>query len=258
MEKWEGKLAVVTGASSGIGAAIVKDFATHGINVVGLARRVEMVEKLADDLKSASGKVYALECDVSDQESVKQAFKWVEDNLGGVDILVNNAGVYKFISIFNHDENTNDELKKIIDINLMGMVYCARAAFTSMIKRNDYGYIINMNSITGHSVPFPTADVPSYNIYAGSKYAVTATTEVMRQEITCMNNKKIRVGSLSPGEVRTDMIEVSGFEGNVDEYFETTPVLSPFDISQGVIYMLSSPAHVQVAELTLRPVGERA
>lgn len=140
----------------------------------------------------------------------------------------------------------------------MGMVYCARAAFNSMNKRNGYGYIININSITGHSVPFPTADVSSYNIYAGSKYAVTATTEVMRQEITCLNNKKIRVGSLSPGEVRTDMMEVSGFEGNVDEYFEITPALSPFDISQGVIYMLSTPVNVQVAELTLRPVGERA
>ena len=164
----------------------------------------------------------------------------------------------RFVSIFNEDENTNDELKKIMDINVMGMVYCARAAFNSMNKHNGYGYIININSITGHSVPFPTADVPSYNIYAGSKYAVTATTEVMRQEITCMNNKKIRVGSLSPGEVRTDMMSASGFEGSVDDYFEATPALSPFDISQGVIYMLSTPVNVQVAELTLRPVGERS
>ena len=93
MEKWEGKLAVVTGASSGIGAAILKDLAIAGINVVGLARRVEKVQEIINELGKVPGKVYAHKCDVSDEESVKSAFKWIEDKFGCFQILVNNAGV---------------------------------------------------------------------------------------------------------------------------------------------------------------------
>lgn len=118
MDKWKGKVAVVTGVSSiGIGREIVKKLVEHGVNVVGLARRVERVEvkssclilpwwnvckllqELANDLKSAAGKVYAFKCDVSSQQSVKSAFAWIEENVGGVSILVNNAGVYKFAAL---------------------------------------------------------------------------------------------------------------------------------------------------------------
>lgn len=93
MEKWEGKLAVVTGASAGIGAAILRDLAKVGINVIGLARRVEKVEEIIEELGEVRGKVYAHKCDVSDEESVKSAFKWIEDKFGSFQILVNNAGI---------------------------------------------------------------------------------------------------------------------------------------------------------------------
>lgn len=139
----------------------------------------------------------------------------------------------------------------------MGPVYCTRAAFRSMKKR-DYGYVININSITGHFVPFPTEDVPSYNIYAASKYGVTAFNEVCRQELTCSEYKnKIRVTSLSPGEVKTDMVEASGFQGSADEYFSSVAILLPEDIAEGVVYILSTPPRVNVTELTIRPTGER-
>lgn len=151
----------------------------------------------------------------------------------------------------------NDELKNIVDVNLMGLVYCTRAAFESM-KHRDYGYIININSTTGHFVPFPTEDVPSYNIYAASKHGVTATNEILRQELICSEYKdKIRVTSLSPGEVKTDMVEVSGYKGSVEEYFKSVPSLLPEDISEGVVYILSTPFRVNVTELTIRPTGER-
>lgn len=152
----------------------------------------------------------------------------------------------------------NDELKKIVDVNLMGLVYCTRAAFRTM-KAREFGSIININSITGHFVPFPTEDVASYNTYAASKYGVTATNEVLRQELACSEFKnKIRVTSLSPGEVKTDMIEASGFQGSADAYFKSVPVLLPEDIADGIVYILSTPFRVNVTELTIRPTGERA
>lgn len=152
----------------------------------------------------------------------------------------------------------NDELKAIVDVNLMGAVYCTRAAFQSM-KQRDYGYVINVNSITGHFVPFPTEDVPSYNTYAASKHGITAMNEVLRQELTCSEYKdKIRVTSLSPGEVKTDMVESSGFQGSSTAYFNSVPLLLPEDVSDAVIYILSTPPRVNVTELMIRPTGERA
>lgn len=152
----------------------------------------------------------------------------------------------------------NDELKKIVDVNLMGTVYCTRAAFATMKNRN-FGYVININSITGHFIPFPTEDVASYNTYAASKYGVTAASEVIRQELACSEHKnRIRITSLSPGEVKTDMMEASGFQGSVEEYFASVQLLYPEDIAEGVIYVLSTPLRVNVTELTIRPTGERA
>jgi NADP+-dependent farnesol dehydrogenase len=160
--------------------------------------------------------------------------------------------------ILDEGDEVNDELKKIVDVNLMGTVYCTRAAFKSM-KNREFGYVININSITGHFVPFPTEDVASYNTYAASKYGVTAFTEVFRQELICSEFKdKVRITSISPGEVKTDMIEASGFQGNAEEYFASVPLLLPEDIADGVVYVLSTPSRVSVAELTIRPTGERA
>lgn len=92
MEMWKGKLAVVTGASAGIGAAIIEDLAKAGINVVGLARRVEKVEELIKSFGTTSGIVYPYHCDVSDLQSIKAAFKWIEEKFGSINILINNAG----------------------------------------------------------------------------------------------------------------------------------------------------------------------
>jgi NADP+-dependent farnesol dehydrogenase len=93
MEKWRGKVAVVTGASAGIGAAIVRDLAKNGVTVVGLARRVEKIEEIARDFPVEYGKVHAYHCDVSNLQTIRDAFKWIEEKFGVVNILVNNAGI---------------------------------------------------------------------------------------------------------------------------------------------------------------------
>lgn len=257
MEKWVGKIAAVTGASAGIGRAISIALANAGVNVVGLARRPEKVQDIANELKSGAGTVHGRACDVADEVSVKSAFQWIEGTFGGVDILVNSAGIWRFISLLDDNENTSAELKRTMDVNYMGTVYCTREAYKSMNKRGTYGYIININSISGHYVPIPTPELASYNTYAASKYAITATTETLRHELTWSNNKKIRVASLSPGEVRTDLLLPAGYQGSLEDYYEANPPLLPENIAAGAIFMLSLPYNVQVNELTMRPVGEK-
>lgn len=93
MDRWAGKVALVTGASAGIGAATVRALVQEGLQVVGIARRVEKIEKIAIELKNEKGKLYALKCDVSKEEDILDVFKWIKENLGGVDVLVNNAGL---------------------------------------------------------------------------------------------------------------------------------------------------------------------
>lgn len=177
MEKWSGKIAVVTGASAGIGAAMVKDLAKIGVIVIGLARRPEKIEEIAKELGKISGQIHACKCDVSDVQSIKEAFKWIEDKFGIIHILVNNAGVIKNIKILT-DEDVTDKINEIINTNFSGLVHVTREAFQLMKKSNDYGLIVNINSNAGHKISFPMSTNMSHNVYHGTKFAVTATSEV--------------------------------------------------------------------------------
>lgn len=179
MERWVGKVAVVTGASAGIGAQIVIDLVNAGMIVVGLARRAERVELLKSQIStSATGVLHPLKCDVTSEADIKKAFTWTIENLGGVDVLINNAGITRQFKLIDNDNTSL--IKEIIDTNVMGVVLCTREAFQSMKSRKFDGHIIIINSICGHYVP----SIPgtSLNIYPSSKYAVTAMTEVLRQE----------------------------------------------------------------------------
>ena len=190
VDKWVGKIAVVTGSSAGIGAAIFKDFAKAGINVVGLARRSEKVEDLIKDLGVSKGKAYAYKCDVSDPESVKEAFKWIESKFGVVNILINNAGIIRNTKILDDTEESFTKLNEILDTNVRGLTQCTREAYRLMKKSDDYGLIVNINSIAGHIVPF-TGHL--MNVYGASKFAVTALTETIRQELVIAGDKKVRI-----------------------------------------------------------------
>lgn len=191
MNKWVGKTAVVTGASAGIGAAIVVDLMNAGINVIGLARRVEQIEEIRYDIGYTVGKLYTHKCDVSDQESIKSAFKWIEEEFGIIHILVNNAGVVKNVSILEAGDEAGKKLDETISTNFTGLIHCTRAGFQLIKKSNDYGFIININSIAGQSVPFING--MKFNVYPATKHAVRAASEVLRQELISMNNNKIRI-----------------------------------------------------------------
>ncbi|XP_075156601.1 farnesol dehydrogenase-like [Haematobia irritans] len=248
MERWQNKIAVVTGASSGIGAAIVKDLLSAGINVIGLARRKERIEEIIAALpREYQSQLTAIECDVTNLESVNKAFDEITSKFGGVDILVNNAGCIKTGQMVSMDPQI---IQTVLQTNVMGVVCCTQRAFKSMQERNVDGHVVLINSIAGHKVLGGVAgSVPESNIYSPSKYAITAITEIYRQEFSSLGTK-FKVTSISPGAVATEMVS--------DELRQQLGerILSPHDISNAILYALSTPPHVQIHEMIIKPVGE--
>ncbi|XP_037037368.1 farnesol dehydrogenase-like [Bradysia coprophila] len=249
MDKWKGKVAVVTGASSGIGAAVVKDLANMGVNVIGLARRHEMVEEISENLKNADGKVYARQCDISDMNSLKETFNWIGEQFSEIHILINNAGVSTYENILDPSDEMTRRINNVIDTNFTGLVHCTREAFKYM---KDYGIIVNVASILDSIVPFPN---PS-SIYPAAKHAVRAFSEIIRQELVLNGNDKIRVSNLSPGLIKTNIGRAGGHK-NPDGRYELMPYLQPEEVSNAVLYLLSTPYNVNISQITIKPVGER-
>lgn len=181
MDRWIGKVAVVTGASAGIGAAIVVDLVNAGMIVVGLARRKERVEELRSKISSdAKGSLYSIKCDVSNEEEILAAFSWIETKLGGVYVLINNAGIIRTCNLV--DRGNTQDIRDILNTNVLGVVMCTREAFQSMKRRNVAGHVVMINSVSGHYVPYFVGTRDSLNIYQPSKHALTAMIEVLRQE----------------------------------------------------------------------------
>lgn len=187
MERWQNKVAVVTGGSAGIGAAIVKDLLQSGLQVVGLARRVDRVEELKKQLPSKLQKnLTALKCDVSNLKSVNEAFDKIISLFGGIDILVNNAGCMSEGKLCTADPK---DIEQVLQTNVMGVVYCTQRAFKSMKERNFNGHVVLLNSMSGHRVRCVPNYTPDNNIYAPSKFAITAITEIYRQEFQGLGTK---------------------------------------------------------------------
>ncbi|KAJ9576086.1 hypothetical protein L9F63_007051 [Diploptera punctata] len=256
MERWAGRVAVVTGASAGIGAAIAVDLVKHGMKVVGIARRPERVEELKKSLKGAPGTLYAFKADVSKQIDVEAAFAWIKNNLGGVDVLVNNAGIAGKSTL--HDGPV-DTWKKILDLNVLGLSMCTKEALQSMHERGvDDGHIIHISSINGHGVPMHSLQ-HGIMMYSGSKNAVNALTEGLRRELVDRKSK-IRVTVVSPGMVKTEIMLADGAEippgQSVDYLYKDILHLQSQDIADAVTYALGAPPHVQVHEIIIKPVGE--
>uniref|UniRef100_A0A182MUG1 Uncharacterized protein n=1 Tax=Anopheles culicifacies TaxID=139723 RepID=A0A182MUG1_9DIPT len=136
MDRWKGKVAIVTGASSGIGAAVVKALANAGLIVVGLARRVERVEALRAEVNESAAKhLHAIRCDITREEDILAAFRQIGQRFGGVDVLINNAGIaVGDVTLFT-PANTA-QLRRVVDTNVMGLVVCSREAFQSMKERS--------------------------------------------------------------------------------------------------------------------------
>lgn len=185
MDRWIGKVAVVTGASAGIGAAIAVDLANAGMIVVGLARRQERIDALRSKVSSKGSLLHSYKCDVSQESEIIAAFAWITDQFGGVDVLINNAGIIRTTKLIS--PGNSQAIRDVLDINLLAVVWCTREAFASMKARSFDGHIISINSVGGHNVPrIPGSTL---NIYPSTKFALTAMTEVLRQEFLAEQTK---------------------------------------------------------------------
>ncbi|KAK4881383.1 hypothetical protein RN001_004702 [Aquatica leii] len=243
LKNWQGKLAVVTGVTAGIGEEITVQLIKAGVNVLGLARRKERLDLLTNRLKNENGKFYAFVADVSKEDDILKAFLWAEENIGAVHILINNAGVRKRTNLVEGDTNL---WKEVFDTNVLGLCIATREAFKSMKKHNVSGHIIHINSIVGHTVVY----LPQSSVYPASKFAVTALTETLRQELNAIGSK-IKVTSISPGYVDTEFRKASNLE-TTNELLS----LKSEDVADAVLYALGTPSHVQVHEIIIKPIGE--
>ncbi|KAF2901342.1 hypothetical protein ILUMI_04848 [Ignelater luminosus] len=249
MNRWKGKVAIVTGASAGIGAAIATKLVESGVIVVGLARGKEKLDEFAKTLENKNGKFYSFKTDVSKEQDILDAFRWVKESLGPVHILINNAGLRRKTNLI--DGNTN-MWKEIMDTNVLGLCIATREAIKDMRANKVDGHIVHMNSVGGHKI----VKIPYLSVYPASKHAVTALTETLRQELNSINSK-IKITSVSPGLVQTEFRLAAGvLEERKDNVFENLPSIEAVDVAEAVMYVLSTPPHVQVHELTIKPVGE--
>uniref|UniRef100_W8C069 Dehydrogenase/reductase SDR family member 11 n=1 Tax=Ceratitis capitata TaxID=7213 RepID=W8C069_CERCA len=247
MNRWQNRVAVVTGASSGIGAACAKLIVAAGIQVVGLARRTHRMEELKQTLPAEQQtRFHYKQCDVSQEREVSAAFDWIEQTLGGTDILVSNAGILREGNLVDMPLS---DIGVVVSTNLMGSIYCLQNALKSMRKRNFPGHLIFINSTAGLPGYNPGPVEPSLNIYTPTKFALNAVNEICRQELITLKTK-VKTTNISPGWVSTEIVpdETKAQLGDV--------ILQADDVANAVMYALSTPPHAQVQEITLRAVGE--
>lgn len=246
MAKLDGKVAVVTGASSGIGEATAEALAAEGASVAVAARRRERLDGLAQRIEDNGGKVLTVECDVTDEERAHELIRRVEQELGRVDILVNNAGVMLLSRI---DKGLSDEWRQMFDVNVLGLLYVTDAAL-GVMKRQGSGHIVNISSVAGRR------SGTLRGTYSGTKYAVNAISEALRQEHVDDN---VRVTIIEPGAVATELTEHisdedarSGIEGMISRL---DPLQSE-DIANAVTYAVTQPERVNVDEILIKPAKQ--
>jgi len=241
MERWQGRIAIVTGASSGIGAAVAQKLVENGLIVAGLARRGDRLKELGQKL----GKnFHSIECDVTKEDNILDAFKWVDGNLGVPTVLVNNAGVNINNSIL---EVKSEEIRQMNAVNLEALILCTREAMKCMIAHNiDYGHIININSVVGHMV-FHEDSISKFAPYTATKHGARAFAECTRKELA-HRGLKIKTTNISPGLVNTEM----GVE------YQAFPMLEAEDVAAACISVLATPPLVQITELTISTIGEES
>ncbi len=240
------KVAIVTGASSGIGYATALALSKAGAKVAIGARRTDKLSELENEITKNGGQAFSQKLDVTKKSDCDSFVNSVIEKWGGVDILVNNAGLMPLSFIKNLKV---DEWDQMIDVNIKGVLYCVAAVIPHMLEKKS-GHIVNISSVAGRII------FPSGSVYCATKHAVTALSEGLRQEFS--TRKNIRVTCIEPGVVSTELTNTITDE-SLKDFVETAKKmqsLSAQDIANAIIYAVEAPSHVNVNEVLIRPTTQ--
>lgn len=245
--KWAGRVALVTGASAGIGRAIALRLAGLGMKVAVTARRGARLTALVAEIEGAGGTALALPADARDEAALLGVFEAIRSAWGGVDVLVNSAGLGLDAPL---SDGATAAWREMFDVNVLALAICTREAIADMNARGGAGQIVHISSMSGHRVP-----TGGGGCYAATKHAVRAMTEGLRLELREADSD-IRVCAISPGVVETEFVEVMRGADAARETYGRWPCLQPHDVADAVLYVLSCPGHAQVHDVLLRPTRQ--
>lgn len=241
-----GKIVVITGASSGLGAATARRLSNEGAIVVLAARRRDRIEALANELSTGDRRVLAIETDVANKDQVKSLVDKTVATHGRIDVILNNAGLMPLSPI---ERLKVDEWDRMIDVNIKGVLYGIAAALPHM-QRQKSGQIINVSSVAGHKI------LSSGAVYSATKFAVRALSEGLRQEVKPHN---IRVTIISPGAVATELIDqISEADIQSAVRARTTFAVPADTFARMVAFAISQPEDVDVNEILFRPTRQES
>lgn len=252
LERWIGRVCVVTGASAGIGRATTLMLIRNGMRVAGCGRSESRLSQVAEELEeSQKDHFLPIRCDMADEAQVESLFSTVQDKWGGVDVLINNAGVGFEGTIIDGEFS---DFRQTFEVNVLGLLQATQLALCDMRRRDvDDGHIINISSMSGHRV---SRTMP---VYSASKFAVRALTDALRLELRHRDPpSSIKVTEISPGLVETQFA-ISKYRGDSDratmEY--TNPCLSEAEVANAILYALSTPPSMDVNDILIRPTLQK-
>jgi NADP-dependent 3-hydroxy acid dehydrogenase YdfG len=242
----EGKVALITGASSGIGEATAVALAREGAAVALGARRADRLESLRERIEADGGRATAIEVDVADEAQARAFVERAREELGGIDILVNNAGLMLLGPVTGAD---TDEWCRMVDVNLLGLLYCTHAALGPMTEQGS-GHIVNLSSVAGRVASLGSA------VYNLTKWGVGGFSEGLRQEVL---HAGIRVTIVEPGFVETELQSHNTNPMVVEQLEKMRKQAEPLqaeDIAGAIAYAVTRPPHVSVNEVLIRPTRQ--
>jgi len=243
------KIAMITGATAGIGKATAYKFAKEHYNLILTGRRVAILDEVSKDLEQTYGiTVYKMELDVRDKNEVEKQINALPDIWKNIDILVNNAGLA--VGLNPIQDGLIEDWERMIDTNIKGLLYVSRAISPLMIK-NEKGHIVNIGSIAGRDA------YPNGNVYCGTKAAVDSITRGMRIDLL---KHGIKVTLIEPGAVETEfsVVRFKGDQEKADNVYKGFTPLKAEDIADAVYYVCSLPQHVNINDMLIMPTSQAA